>query len=407
MGLRRAVTLLALAAAPLSAQAAPTARLLVIDGAGDGHGVGMSQTGAEGLALHGYSAAGILAHYYTGTTLGQIAPGRTVSVLLRSGAREAAISGADRAGARPLDVHTGYVLRAGSAGIVSLATASGRVMARLPSPVLLSGPGPITLDGLAQNGVRGGSYRGSLRISDAAGALDVVNVVSIESYLDGVVPAESPPTWPAAELQAQAIASRSFAVASAPQPGFDLFADGRSQRYAGAGVETAATDAAVAATAGEVVTYAGVPIMAYYFPSSGGETEDIQNSFPGAAAKPYLQGVADPFDASRFGPITMTRAAADAKLQGIVEGTLRGIEVTGRGVSPRIVSAAVVGSRGTRTVSGPRLVAALGLPSTWACFAMTTSSGVPAPGWDAACKLTGATGASGPTSTENGGTPGP
>jgi stage II sporulation protein D len=338
--------------------------------------------------------------------LGQIAPDRTVSVLLQSG-RRVGFSGATRAGARPLDVHTGYFLRAGSAGMVSLATASGRVLARLPAPVPVSGPGPITLDGLAQNGVRGGSYRGSLRISADAGALEVVDVVGIETYLRGVVPAESPPSWPAAELQAQAIAARSFAVASAPQQGFDLFADGRSQRYAGMSVEAPATDAAVAATAGEVVTYGGAPIMAYYFPSSGGETEDIQNSFLGAAAEPYLRGVADPFDDRRFGPMTMTLATADARLRGIVEGTLRAIVVTGRGVSPRIVSARVVGSRGSRTVSGPQLAAALGLPSTWACFAMTPPSGAPAPGWDAACHVSGATGPTGPASPPNGGTPAP
>jgi SpoIID/LytB domain protein len=55
-------------------RAGAQAGVLVIDGAGDGHGVGMSQTGAEGLALHGYSAQQILTHYYTGTTRRTLAP---------------------------------------------------------------------------------------------------------------------------------------------------------------------------------------------------------------------------------------------------------------------------------------------------------------------------------------------
>src|ERR1700691_4997427 len=54
-----------------AAQAAPAAQTLVIAGAGDGHGVGMSQDGALGYARHGYGYEAILAHYYTGTAIGQ------------------------------------------------------------------------------------------------------------------------------------------------------------------------------------------------------------------------------------------------------------------------------------------------------------------------------------------------
>ena len=103
----------------------------------------------------------------------------------------------------------------------------------------------------------------------------------------------------------------------------------------------------------------------------------------------------------------MSIAAADGRLRGIVEGTLERILVTARGVSPRIVSAEVVGSRGTRTVSGPALAGALGLESTWACFTVTPASGVPVPGWDAACAASGATGATGSSGVSNGGTPAP
>jgi peptidoglycan hydrolase-like amidase len=57
---------------------------LVIEGAGNGHGVGMSQEGARGYALHGFSYSSILAHYYTGTTLGQAPAGAIVKVLVGS-----------------------------------------------------------------------------------------------------------------------------------------------------------------------------------------------------------------------------------------------------------------------------------------------------------------------------------
>ena len=60
------------------------AATLVIDGAGDGHGVGMSQEGALGYAEHGCSYNEILAHYYTGTALGQAPAGAKVRVLIGS-----------------------------------------------------------------------------------------------------------------------------------------------------------------------------------------------------------------------------------------------------------------------------------------------------------------------------------
>ena len=79
---------LALAALALGAPAAlASPETLVIDGAGDGHGVGMSQEGALGYAEHGASYEQILAHYYTGTALGQAPAGRMVKVLVGTGSR--------------------------------------------------------------------------------------------------------------------------------------------------------------------------------------------------------------------------------------------------------------------------------------------------------------------------------
>ena len=381
-----------------SAAGAQASRLLIIDGAGDGHGVGMSQTGAQGFALHGYSALQILSHYYTGTTVGQIAPGRTVSVLLQSGLRSAVFEGAVRAGTRRLGVAAVYVATTSrTPGVIVLESERGHVLASLPSPLTIAAPAPITVDGAAQNGVVDGRYRGSLRIIAKPHGLEVVNVLGLESYVRGVVPVESPPNWAPAELQAQAIAARSYAIAStAASADFEVYADTQSQQYGGVAAETPTTNAAVAATTGEVVTYGGTPVTTYYFASSGGETEDIQNAFPGAAAQPWLLGVLDPFDHNRFGPMTLTLHAAARKLRGLLQGTLERIVVLRRGVSPRILTAEIVGTAGTTTVSGPTLAGAFGLPSTWACFTVTPASGTPAAGWDGPCRTT-PTGVTGPT----------
>jgi stage II sporulation protein D len=401
VGWRRAVIPVALAGTLASAAGAQAQRLLIIDGAGDGHGVGMSQTGAQGFALHGYSDLQILSHYFSGTQVGTIAPGRRVSVLLQSGLRAAVFSGALRAGGRRLGAGATYLVTSSTTpGTVVLESERGRPLARLPSPLTITGAGPLTLDGRAQNGVVDGRYRGALRIVAGARGLEVVNVVGIESYVRDVVPVESPSSWAPAELEAQAIAARSYAVASTPaSASFDLYAGPDSQQYGGVAAETATTDAAVAATAGQVVTYAGAPVTTYYFASSGGETEDIQNAFLGAAPEPWLLGVPDPFDHARFGPMTLSLNAAARRLGGLLQGRLERIVVLRRGVSPRIVTADIVGSAGTTTVSGPTLARAFGLPSTWACFTVTASSGAPSAGWDSPCteQPSGSTGPSGPT----------
>jgi SpoIID/LytB domain protein len=290
IALRAARTMLtAIAALALGATPA-TASTLVIEGAGDGHGVGMSQDGAMGYAEHGWSDTAILAHYYVGTTIGQAPPNATVKVLMGS-----------------------------------------KVVA-----------------------------------------------VPLERYVRGVVSAEMPSNWPLAALEAQAIASRTYALtADAGGSRFDVYSDTRSQVYRGAAAETAQTNNAVAASAGEIVVYQGRPAATYYFASSGGMTEDNENSFPGSQPQPWLRGVADAYEtrSSRW-KLSLSFAAAAARLQGLIKGSFRGIEVLKRGVSPRIVTAEVLGSRGRVLLSGPELAGRLGLSSAWAYFSVASGTRV-------------------------------
>jgi SpoIID/LytB domain protein len=289
-----AIAALFLAAGPARGEpsVSPTSQLQ-ITGAGYGHGVGMSQEGAMGDAEHGWSYSQILAHYYSGSAIGQAPAGAVVRVLI---------------------------------------------------------------------GTR-------------------VHRVALENYVRGVVSAEVPASWPAAALQAQAVASRTYALtADAGGSRFDVYADTRSQVYRGVAAETPQTNAAVAATAGQIVTYEGRPVITYYFASSGGMTENVQNAFLGAEPEPWLRAVADPYDG---GPLhrwrlSMSFAAAASHLKGLVKGALRGIEVTKRGVSPRIVTAEVLGSAGDTRVSGPELAARLGLYDTWAYFSVRNGQSVDA-----------------------------
>ena len=127
-----------------------------------------------------------------------------------------------------------------------------------------------------------------------------VQAVPLERYVRGVVSAEMPAEWPLAALEAQAIASRTYALtAHAGGSRFDVYSDTRSQVYRGVAAETAHTNAAVAATAGQIVTYAGKPAITYFFASSGGITENVQNGFLGAEPQPWLQGVPDAYETSK------------------------------------------------------------------------------------------------------------
>ncbi|MDP9385478.1 MAG: SpoIID/LytB domain-containing protein [Actinomycetota bacterium] len=337
---------------------------LTIRGAGFGHGVGMSQYGALGFAQKGTGYREILRHYYTGTAIGSAGTGRTVRVLIAS-PRSAAFSNATRAGNRRVNPRATYFARARGAA-VDLVSAKGRRLATVPAPLRVTSSGPVALRGK-------GSYRGALEIRPAGAGVNVINAVSLEHYVQGVVPVESPPSWPIEALKAQAVAARTYAITTSKGgAGFEQYADTRSQVYGGVGAEVASTNEAVRQTRGEVVTYEGRPVVTYFFSTSGGRTEDVENTSLGTRPLPWLKSVADPHDdvspRHRWGPVRMSFKDAGRKLNGLVKGSLRGIDVISRGRSPRVVAADVVGSQGRVRVTGAQLRARLGLFDTWAYF---------------------------------------
>ena len=347
---RRAVAL-ALAAAVLpTAAAAAATRSFVIDGRGFGHGVGMSQWGAEGLALHGVGYQRILSHYYPGTVLRREASAR-IRVLLATGAKAIRITSGRRivvvdGGGRRFVVPRGRALQV-------------RPSFRRPLPLRVeSGGAPLV--------VRGRGYRGLLLVEGAPGALDVVNALRLEDYVRGVVPWEMPFYWRPAALQAQAVAARTYALAERkPGQRFDVFPDTRDQMYGGVEAERPSTDAAVAATRGQVLTWHGSPALTYFFSTSGGRTAAAPDGIPGAPARPYLVSVSDPYDSLsprhtwgplRFAPRTLAKRL---RLPGVVGLTIR------RNGSERVASVVVRWRVGETTLSGRTFATRLDLPSTW------------------------------------------
>ena len=154
-------------------------------------------------------------------------------------------------------------------------------------------PNLITL--YTENGSQ--RYRGTLEFRADEKGLTVINELPIEEYLSGVVPAEMPATWPAQALKAQAVAARSYVLAQLGtdrKGGFDVLATQDSQVYKGYAWENPATNKAVEETRGEVLTFRGLPVEAYFHSSSGGFTENSEDVWK--YSLDYIRAKVDPND---------------------------------------------------------------------------------------------------------------
>lgn len=334
---------------------APTT--VVLNGHGWGHGLGMSQWGAYGYASHGWSYSAILTHYYTGTTIGT-RPALTVRVLLLDGTKQVTLNSAspwqvtDAAG-------TTEALPAGKLALTTALTVNGQA---LVSPLTFTaGTTPLQVGTTP--------YRGKLVVRSSGSTIQVVNSLTLEAYLQGVVPAEMPANWPAEALKAQAVAARSYALATLSDvvtaSTFDLYSDERSQVYGGIDVETPATNKAVAATAHQVVLSGGKVATTYFFSSSGGQTASAADEL--GTPIPYLVSVPDPYDTlaphHNWGPVLFSAAAVAKAIK--LTGTLLNLVPTVDPSDARAHIVTAMGTNGQVVVTGPAFRDDLGLRSTW------------------------------------------
>ena len=321
----------------------------------------MSQYGAYGFALHGRGYREILGHYYRRTHIGQSSG--AIRVLLAADRTSVNFRRATEACGRRLRRHRTYAFERSGSG-VTLRRADGGRLARCGGAASASGKGVIRIRGK-------GLYRGRLRAKAVGDGLLAINRVGIDGYAKGVIANEMSPAWPKQALRAQAVISRSYALATSIGHSYDVYDDDRSQVYGGKSAETKPTNRAVRRTQREVVRYRRRVATTYYFSTSGGRTESVEFGFPGADPAPYLKSVRDPYD--RVSPFHRwrsgyTQSEMESRLSDLFSGRLRKIEVLKRGDSPRIVRARVVGTSGSERVSGLGLQIRLGLNSTWARF---------------------------------------
>jgi SpoIID/LytB domain protein len=332
-----AVALVALTV-PASASAGT---VFLLDGRGWGHGVGMSQWGAEGYARHGYAYKRILTHYYSDTRIGIAAP-RRVRVLLSEGQSS---------------------VRIGSAAPFLVVDARGRKL-HLPARAVvvdrrfllqkLKLKPPLRFEpGVQPLQLSFAGYRGDLVVKAKPDGLMVVNQLPLDRYLRGVVPWEVPIGWHEATYKAQAVAARSYTLATLhPGADFDLYSDSRSQEYGGIRAERPETNLAIGATAGQVLFWHDTIVEAMYFSSSGGRTSSIHDAFPTARQVPYLTSVADPYDYISPRHVWPTRVLTPAQVGAALGVTgVRDVQVV-HNSSDRAAAVRVLTSSGWKQFAG-------------------------------------------------------
>lgn len=366
---------------------------LSITGYGFGHGHGMSQYGAKGAAEQGLTYRQIAGFYYPGTTWASAGGSvrvlitadttRGVTVLPRTGLYAARVDGKrqwsldrPRLGAKRWRI----VPEAGGRSRIDYRTDTWHALGRTTGDLQFSAGGaPITLQ------LPGGAqvaYRGVLRsASPHPGGMDrdTVNVVSLDNYLKGVVPREMPALWSPQAVQAQAVAARTYAAFErADQHGYYQICDTSAcQVYGGYSAEHPAANAAVAATAGQILTYGGKPAFTQFSASNGGASM--------AGGMPYLVSESDPYDraASPYRGWTVT-VTPDAIVQQWPRiGQLTAIRVTpsannapGGGY---VSTVTVTGTAGSVDVSGDAFRSFAGLKSSWFAIALPNGTTSPSP----------------------------
>ncbi|CAN5773402.1 hypothetical protein BH18ACT17_BH18ACT17_00890 [soil metagenome] len=371
-------------------------------GSGFGHGVGMSQWGAYGLAQMGWSHKRILKLFYRGTRVERISqPVRTIRVgltwdraLIHVAAKDGPVKlwvgrkGGARVGRIPAGrtwtlraTASGFAVRNhegklvgghswGGASFDLIATYASGARAFVPEADAVSGVGYAYNRGHLEFGLykRGGNWNQRL-----------VLPIDFEQYLFGL--GEMPSSWPTSALRSQAVAGRTFATYKVKRYARDAqcdcdITDGTSdQVYVGYNKEGGPDGnrwvAAVNDTRGQVVTSRGNVIQAFYAASDGGHSDAVEDVWHGgndAYAISYLKAECDPGESTPANPWVSWQKSYSAReltnrlapYTGSI-GTVRGFQKVRRGDGGRIIRATVRGGSGSASITGSELRWAIGV----------------------------------------------
>jgi stage II sporulation protein D len=326
---------------------APPAGSVRFCGHGWGHGVGLAQWGAKGMALAGLSYRFIDQHFYTGATWASLDTANTpihVAVLWGTATYRVVPSG-------PAQLIAGsHVTNLAPGQTVSLTIAGG-----LQKIVPTSAGTRLTVYGRSG---RYHAYRGTIVAQPSGGLLYIINELPIEDYLRGL--GEVPSSWPLEAIKAQIVAARCYALTHLGSTAlYDVDDTTQFQVYRGVDAESGSQNAAVDQTAGQVLMYGGRVIEAFFSASDGGHTANVSDVFGGSLATyPYLRGVLDPWDVAAPRHTWYTGVYSYATLERVyftsadvaTYGHLVSLDLRDRDASDRLNTVGLIGSRGVKRI---------------------------------------------------------
>ena len=244
----------------------------------------------------------------------------------------------------------------------------GRVSVELERQKLpVSGPLHITsLGGFIRVGES--QYRDDLYIYSFNGDCIVINHVDLEKYVAGLLNSEMSASWSLPTLMAQAVAARTYAIHQMKEssttrfqglkPPFDVEGTVRDQVYEGAHKERYRPLRAVQATRGQVLTYKGIPIKAFYHSTCGGRTETPERVW--GSRLPYMKAVncGNCGKSPRFNwvySVGLSELEQKLQAQRLLKGKLISVRVVDRNSMGRANRIEVHGSLGMTMVAAPRI----------------------------------------------------
>ncbi len=309
--MKKLLVILLLFATSTSAQAAGVPERFYVNGSGFGHGVGLSQIGAKGLALEGKNSSDIINYFFPGTTI-------TVNP--------------DLGNIRVNIAHLAtYITITNSSGTITLNKSDGTPVATIPigstlkfavvtkviSPTI-SAPKQkaIVIPAATSWNVRwdagtiitvnnGGTTTklgyGEVNLKNVLNKIELTTTLRLnDQYIYGI--SEMSSSWPDAALASQVIASRTYGLSRMgslrKECDCNIYNSKYDQNFVGFSKESEAKygamwKAAVDATSGQIITYQGNPINVYFSSSSGGVTQKASDVW--GTDFPYLTNVPDPW----------------------------------------------------------------------------------------------------------------
>jgi peptidoglycan hydrolase-like amidase len=316
-------------------------------GHGWGHGVGLGQWGAKGMALAGLGYRFIDQHFYTGTSWATLDTANTpihVAVLWGAAAYRVVPSG-------PAQLISGGSVRNLAGGQAVSLTLAGGVQKVVPTS------GATRLAVYGPSGLYH-AYRGTIVGQPSGGLLYIINVLPIEDYLRGL--GEVPSSWPLEAIKAQIVAARCYALTHMGSTAiYDVDDTTQYQVYRGVDGESDSQNTAVDQTAGQVLMSGGHVIEAFFSASDGGHTANVSDVFGGSLASyPYLKGVIDPWDVVAPRHTWYTGIYSYAMLERIyfssadvaTYGHLVRLDLRDRDASDRLNTVGLVGTRAVKRI---------------------------------------------------------